>query len=87
MDLILANRGKPASSLHDKEGITQGDPLAMLLYGTAITPLVELLQNDCPDIFKPLYADDAAFIGPAQRNAQLLNQRTKYGLPVSCLSG
>ena len=51
----------------------------MLLYGTVLTPLVELLQNNYPDILQPWYADDAVFISPAKRNAQLLNQITKYG--------
>ena len=77
--LIIRNRGKPASILHSKEGITQGDPLAVLLYGTALTPLVEHLRKDYLDILQPWCADDAAFIGPAKRNAQLLNQIIKYG--------
>ena len=41
--LIVRNREKLATILHSKEGITKGDPLAMLLYGTALTPLVQLL--------------------------------------------
>ena len=54
-------------------------PFAMLLHGTALTPLVEILQKEHPDVLQPWYADDVAFITPAKRNVQLLNQITKYG--------
>ena len=50
----------------------------MLLYG-ALTPLVKLMQKEYPDVLQQWYADDAAFIGPAKRNAQLFNKITKYG--------
>ena len=50
----------------------------MLLYGTALTPLVELLQKEYPNILQPWYEDDAAFICPAKRNAQPLHKITKY---------
>ena len=71
--LIIRNRGEPAATLHSKKEITQGHPLAMLLFGTVITPLVKLLQKDYLDVLQPWYADDAAFISPEKRNAQLLN--------------
>ena len=64
--LIIRNRGKPATILHSKEGITQGGPLAMLLYGTVLTPLIELLQKEYPDVLQMWYADDADFISPAK---------------------
>ena len=77
--LIIRNRGNSATLLHSKGGITQGNPLAIKLFGTALTTLVELLQKDYPDVLIPWYADDAAIVGPVKRNAQLLNQITKYG--------
>ena len=52
----------------------------MLLYRTLLTPLVELLQNEYTYVLQPWYADDAAFISPAKRNAQLLNQITNMDL-------
>ena len=51
ISLIVRNMGKPATLLHSKEGITQGDPLAMLLYGTALTSFGELLQKEYSDVF------------------------------------
>ena len=77
--LIVRKMGKLATTLHSKEGITEGDPLAMLLYETTLTPLVKLLWKGYPHVLQPWYADDAAFIGPAKRNAQFLHIITKYG--------
>ena len=40
-----------------KEGTTQGDPLAMSMYGIAILPLIKRLNNLCKQLW---FADDAA---------------------------
>ncbi|KAL7519315.1 hypothetical protein ACHAWF_000225 [Thalassiosira exigua] len=37
--LVCRRPGKPALILLSKEGVTQGDPLAMALYGIALCPL------------------------------------------------
>ena len=66
--ILIQNRGKPTTISHGKGGITQGDPLAMLLYGTALTPLMELLQKDYPDVLPPWDADNASFISLPKRN-------------------
>ena len=39
--LILRRRGEPCSILLSQEGVTQGDPLSMVLYGLALTPLAK----------------------------------------------
>lgn len=46
-----------------EEGVTQGNPLAMILYGLALIPLVEQLQKAFPDVILPFYADDAGMSG------------------------
>ena len=40
-----------------KEGTTQGDPLAMSMYGVAILPLIKKLNNLCKQLW---FANDAA---------------------------
>ena len=34
--------------LHSKEGVTQGDPLAMITYGIRVLPLIRVLRTDQP---------------------------------------
>ena len=41
--------------LYSKEGVTQGDPLAMIAYGI----LIRELQGAHPWVTQPWYADDA----------------------------
>ena len=45
--------------LHSKEGMTQGDPLAMIAYGIEVLPLIRELWDAHPCVTQPWYADDA----------------------------
>ena len=45
--------------LHSKEGVTQGDPLPMIVYGIGVLPLIQKLRNTHPHVTQPWYADDA----------------------------
>ena len=45
--------------LHSKEGLTQGDPVAMITYGIGVLPLIFDLKRDHPRVTQPWYADDA----------------------------
>ena len=58
-----------------REGVTQGDPLSMVLYGITLTPLVNELIAADTGFLSPFYTDDEAFDGLAQRSAQLQNVR------------
>ena len=40
-------------SLHSEEGMTQGDPLAMVAYGPVILPLICQLKEGFPGIDQP----------------------------------
>ena len=62
-----------------REGVTQGDPLSMVLYRVTLVPLAEELRAADQGILSPFYADDAAFDGLAQRSAQLLKLLIKRG--------
>ena len=53
--------------LHSKEGVTQGDPLAMIAYGIGVLPLIRELRNDHPRVTQPWYADDTGAGGLLQQ--------------------
>eukprot|EP00957_Ditylum_brightwellii_P128989 9840228-Ditylum_brightwellii.AAC.1 len=43
--LIIHRPGSPPIIIHNKEGVTQGDPLAMIMYGITLVPLSNLVQE------------------------------------------
>ena len=45
--------------MHSKEGVTQGDPLAMIVYRIGVLPLIRELREAHPRVIQPWYADDA----------------------------
>ena len=53
--------------LHSKEGMTQGDPLAMIAYGIGVLPLIRVLKKDHPQVSQPWYADDEGAGGDLRR--------------------
>ena len=53
--------------LHSKEGVTQGDPLAMIAYGIGVLPLIRELRGAYPRITQPWYANDAGDGGTFQQ--------------------
>ena len=77
--LLLRKPGEPPVTILSREGVTQCDPLSMVLYGITLVPLSEELHAADPGILSPFYADDATFDGSAQRSAQLLKQLMKRG--------
>jgi hypothetical protein len=77
--LILRRPGKPCLIILSKEGVTQGDPLAMLLYGVALIPLAAALRAAVPTVVQPWYADDAAMSGPAIDIAPAMRLLEKLG--------
>ena len=49
--------------LLSKEGTTQGDPLAMMMYGVGVLPLIREIDNFSDEKVQSWYADDAACVG------------------------
>ena len=47
--LVLRNVNGTASILHSREGVTQGGPLAMIVYGVGTLPLINNLKWEIPD--------------------------------------
>ena len=64
--LLCRRPGEYAIYSLSKEGVTQGDPLAMALYGVALLPLAEILRKEFPSVMQPWYADDAAMMSMAR---------------------
>ena len=77
--LLLQRPGEPPVIILSREGVTQRDPLSIVLYGITLITLYEELRAADPGILSPFYADDAAFDGLAQRSAQLLKLLMKRG--------
>ena len=77
--LIFRQLGEPPVTILSKEGVTQGDPLSMVLYKITLVPLVEELRAADPGILSPFYADYTAFDGSVRRSAQLLKLLMKRG--------
>ena len=70
--LLLYQPGEPPVTILSIEGVTQGDPLLMVLYGITLVLLAEELGAADPGLLSPFYADDAAFGGLVRQSAQLL---------------
>ena len=65
--------------IHSKEGITQGNCLAMSLYGVALMPLASKMPEPIPKVLQPWYCDDAGAAGKALPNACCLDLLVKSG--------
>jgi hypothetical protein len=46
--------------LLSREGVTQGCPLAIVLFGLAVMPLIRRLKREVLEVHQAWYADDAA---------------------------
>jgi hypothetical protein len=79
--LVWSVPGEPALVIHLKEGITQGDCLAMSLYGVTLMPLASKMSEEFPEALQPWYCDNAGVAGKALPNAQCLDFLVKFGPP------
>ena len=52
--LMIRNSDGTGTFIFSKEGVTQGDPLSMFVYGIGLLPLIRILNVSFPG-----YADDA----------------------------
>ena len=49
---------RPDQLFHREEGVTQGDPLAMISYGIGVLPLTRELRDAHPRVPQPCYFYD-----------------------------
>ena len=78
--LLLRQSVEPPVTILSREGVTQGDPISMVLYRITLFPLTKELRVADPGLPSPFYADDAAFEGLARRSAHILKLLTKRAL-------
>jgi hypothetical protein len=67
--------------IHSKEGITQGNCLAMSLYGVALMPLASKMREAIPEALQLWYCNNAGTAGKAMPNAWCLDFLVKFGPP------
>lgn len=61
--LFIRTTGTSCVLIYSKEGIIQGDPLSMILYGLTVLPLIKSLKVDFPEVLQIWYADDSSLAG------------------------
>jgi hypothetical protein len=65
--------------LHSREGITQGDPLSMIVYGLALVPLAKILHDEFPVVLQPWYANDTAMEDRVSDVARVMDRLKEAG--------
>ncbi len=76
--LVQTEPGEPPVVIHLKEGIKQGDCLAMSLYGVALMPLASRMCKTIPEALQPWYCNNAGTAGMALPNACCLDFLVKF---------
>ena len=61
--LVLRNGNGMSRFWNSREGVTQGDPLEMIIYGIGILLLIKNLRWELPDVTQTWYADNARELG------------------------
>ena len=65
--------------LLSQEGVTQGDPLSMVLYGLTLVPLAEIVRHGVPDLIHAWYADDTCLAGGIKSIGPAVDLILKHG--------
>ena len=83
--LLLRQPGELPVTILSREGVTQGDPLSMVLYGITLIPLQRSFKQRIQGFLSPFYADNAAIDGSERCSAQLLKLLMKRRLGLGIL--
>ena len=77
--LVVQHEDRQCTILQSREGVTQGDPLSMVLYGLAMVPLAKYLREAVPTVIQPWYADDCAMSGGVKGIAEAMDILQRLG--------
>ena len=77
--LLLRQPGGAPVTILSREGVTQGDPLSMVLYRITLVPLAEELRAAEPGLLSPFYSADADFGGSERQSAKFLKMSMRRG--------
>ena len=78
--LVLRNGNGTAIILHSREGVMQGDPLALIAYRIGILPLIKNFKRKILDVTQPWYADDAGALCKFERLETYFDLLNRQGL-------
>ena len=73
--------------LHRKEGLTQGDPLAIITYIIGVLPIIRELRDADPRVTQPWYLDDAGGGGKFRHILEHFQDLQARGTPMSYFLG
>jgi hypothetical protein len=57
--LVIRTHSGKGDTLHIKQGVNQGDPLASNAYAVGLLPLIRKLKEEFTSVYQPWFADDA----------------------------
>ena len=77
--LIVRRAGGQCSVILSEKGVTQGDPLSVILYGLALAPLGKEIRNAVPGAMQAWYADDCAMAGKTGPVAEAMTLLERLG--------
>lgn len=77
--LIIRRPGKGAYFILSDEGVTQGDLLAMLLFGALLVPMAKAVHIAFPQLLQTWYADDGALAGSTRSFPDAVHLIQKIG--------
>ncbi len=85
IQICIRDHNSPATIIPGYEGIQQGDPLSMILYGLALTPLIDRIHTEHSSIFfsenflDPWYADDATIVATVSNTITIIKAIQNLG--------
>jgi hypothetical protein len=76
---MVQTQNGTALFIFSMEGPTQGNPLAMFIYGMGLLPLIRRLKGEVDDVSQPWYADDAGAGGKFDQIKVYFGKLEEYG--------